>query len=200
MHSAWGQTNHLWQVRVCTVRDLLQGEIARMPGVFEHLKNIYTPGGEYRVELAISAWEAKQTAAQRPMINSWENRMLFREEKRLVYIAHLGMALTGLHNFQGKKSKPFFIKKKLVVCRCTPPLRWGHCEQKIGSRLSGNYKETLVELNRNQETHITWLGPSPTPCIPDLPASSLRKGSSTPCLWLAHILDRFFQCLTLLSP
>lgn len=171
-----------------------------MPGVFEHLKNIYTPGGEYRVELAISAWEAKQTAAQRPMINSWENRMLFREEKRLVYIAHLGMAFTGLHNFQGKKSKSFFIKKKLVVCRCTPPLRWGHCEQKLGSRLSGNYKETLVELNRNQETHITWLGPSPTPCIPDLPASSLRKGSSTPCLWLAHILDRFFQCLTLLSP
>lgn len=80
-----GQMGHLWQVRVCTVRDLLQGEIARIPGVFECLKNIYTPKGEYRVELAISAWEAKQTAAQKPMINSWENRMLFREKKSLVY-------------------------------------------------------------------------------------------------------------------
>jgi hypothetical protein len=40
---------HLGQVRGCTVRDLFQGEITRMPGVFECLKNIYTPGGKYRV-------------------------------------------------------------------------------------------------------------------------------------------------------
>lgn len=63
------------------MRDFLQDEITRMPGVFERLERTFTHQDESGVELVISAWEAKQTASQRTIINSWENKMLCREEK-----------------------------------------------------------------------------------------------------------------------
>ena len=52
-----------------------------MRGVFERLERTFTHQDESRVELVISAWEAKQTVSQRTIINSWENKMLCREEK-----------------------------------------------------------------------------------------------------------------------
>lgn len=63
------------------VRDFLGDEITRMPGVFERLERTFTHRDESGVELVISAWEAKQTASQRTIINSWENKIAVQRRK-----------------------------------------------------------------------------------------------------------------------
>jgi hypothetical protein len=62
----------------------------------------------------ISVWEAKQTATQRTIINSWENRSVQGRE-----VSGFAMALTWLHNFQGwgqeggGEQNPFLAKEAL---------------------------------------------------------------------------------------